>query len=158
MDGNLMEQFRERRKALSESRETYISIPGYSEIGLACKYRLLDGKELNEIVKKVRKQYQDEVDRGIFTAIDTMLAASLGLYIQQNGDFVSLDPEGRGEPYGYEPALATFIGDPEADTGRKVVISLFGGNDAALAMHNFKLNRWFQDTTRDANEELLGEV
>lgn len=155
---SLLEQIRERRKELSGDRKTYITIPGYDDIGLVAMYHLLDGKELDIITTRAQRQTRDRVDRGLYMACDVMIAACDGLYLDRGGsEYVPFDPKRRGEAFRYEQALADFCGF-EAETARQVVMGLFGNNDAALASHSFKLQRWFQDTMRDADEEFLGEL
>jgi hypothetical protein len=156
----LVDAIRAKRKEISENRETYLSVPGYEEIGLVVRYHLLDAKELNGIGDRVKKQTRDRVDRGMFAAADTLIAACDGLYIDKgNGEFVAFDPDKRGTPLRYERELAEFIGADETVTrARQVVFELFGYNDAALANHCAKLQRWFTNTTRDADEEFLGEA
>ena len=123
------------------------------------KYHLLDGKELDMIADKVKRQTRNRVDRGLFAAADTLIECCDGLYIAKDENvFEALDPDKRGTPLAYEPALGAFIGAVGADTARKVVFALFGENDSALAAHTMKLNRWFANTNRDADEDFLGEV
>jgi hypothetical protein len=154
----ILESIRTKRRELFENRSTYISIPGYEEIGLVAQYHLLDGKELDMIGDKVKRQVKNKVDRGILSAVDVFIAACDGLYLSRDGGtYVPFDPGRRGTPLRYEPELGSFIGADGADTARKVVFALFGDNDAAIGNHSMKLNRWFMNTTRDADEELLGE-
>jgi len=155
---SLLEQIRLRRRELSGDRKTYITIPGYDDLGLVAMYHLLDGKELDVITTRAQRQTRDRVERAIYMACDVMISACDGLYLDRGGsEYVPFDPQRRGEPFRYESALADFCGF-EAETARQVVMGLFGNNDAALASHSFKLQRWFQDTMRDADEEFLGEL
>jgi len=156
IDQNLLEQLRQRRKELFENRSAYISITGYEDLGLVCQYKLLDSKEMDRIAEKVRRQVKNKVDRGMFTAVDTFIEACEGLYLEREGAYVPFDPNRQGFPLKYEPALAEFLGF-SADSARKVVFGLFGDNDAAIAGHAMRLQRWFMNTSREADEDLLGE-
>jgi hypothetical protein len=154
---NVLEQIRQRRRSLFENRQTYLSIPGYEEIGLVAQYHLLDGHELNGIVEKVRRQTKDAVSRGINSSLDILITACDGLFLFREGEYVPFDPGYTGSPLDYNQGLAEFVGY-EANSARQVVQGLFGNNDAALAAHAMKLQRWFQNTTRDADQEFLGEM
>jgi|SRR5882672_5222381 len=152
----LFDQLRARRREIQENRQTYVSIPGYEEIGLCAQYHLLDGKIQERIVEKVKRQTKDRVDRGLFVAVDTMIQACDGLFLERDGQYIPFDPDRRGFAFKYEKALADFL-EYEADTARRVVFGLFGNNDSMIAAHVMKLNRWFQNTTRDADEEFAGD-
>ena len=155
---NLLEQVRLRRRELLEARQTYITIPGYDDLGLVAQYHLLDGKQLNMIGEKVNRQTKDRVTRGLYAAADQIIAACDGLYLERDGEYVPFDPYHTGVAMTFGPELARFLELGDVDNARSVVYELFGNNDSALAMHVYKLSRWFQDTTRDADEEILGEV
>lgn len=155
---NILESIRARRRSLLENRSTYIIVPGYDDIGLVASYHLLDGKELDMIGDKVKRQTRDRVERGLFAAADTMIAACDGLFLDRGqGEYVPFDPGRTGEPLRFGKELSEFIGADGADTARKSLFALFGNNDAAIGTHAMKLNRWFTNTTRDADEEFLGE-
>lgn len=154
---NILEQIRQRRRELLQNRQTYIPIPGYDDIGLVAQYHLLDGKEMTRIVDKVQRQTKNKVERGVSISIDTFIAACDGLYLNpEDGVYVPFDPGRTGSPLQYDPSLSDFLG-LDAPTARAVVRGLFGENDAAIAMHSMKLNRWFQDTSKSADDEFLGE-
>lgn len=156
---NLMDEIRKARRNLAENRQTYIQLPGYEHVGLVAQYHLLDGKQLDMIAERVKRQTKDRVDRGINAAVDTFIAACDGLFVEKDGGYAPLDPDNRGMPLRYEPSLAKFCDFyKEGMTARQVVFGLFGDNDAAIAGHAMKLNRWFMNTTSEVDDEFLGEI
>src|SRR5580765_2030555 len=158
-DRNLLDRIRAKRLELAERRSTYITVPGYEDIGLVVQYHLLDGKELDRIAEKVKRQMRDRVDRGLNAAADTLIAACDGFFLDKgSSEYAPFDPGNRGAPLRYEKELAEFLGVEEVATARDVVFMIFADNDVALANHAMKLNRWFTNTSRDADEEFLGEA
>lgn len=153
---NLIDQIRAKRQELLENTTCFISIPGYEEIGLVAQYRMMTAKEIETIASKSKKD-KDKVRRGMNIAIDTLIEACGGLYlIREDGAAIPFDPNKRGMALGYEKELADFLGF-EAVAARQVLRGLFGESDTMISGHAVKLQRWFMNTSRDADEELLGD-
>ena len=157
----LMERLRAERQGMAEDQSIDISIPGYGDPVLLCRYRLVEGRELQRIMDKVRRQTKDSFDRNLLTTVDTFIAACEGIYIKEpdsEEEPVPLDPDNTGAPMQYEPSLAKFLGF-EANNAREVVRGVFGENDNAIMQHGARLARWFGNTElTDTEEFLLGEV
>jgi hypothetical protein len=159
---SLLDVLAQRKKEQQEATEVYITIPGYDKppIILAAQYRLLEGKEIDEIGRRVTSQTKDRWQRQVFAAVDTFIAACTGFYYQEEGDSADTwKPLTLNQVLipGYTNELAQALRF-EATTAREVAFGLFGGNDVAIMQHNVRLSIWMGDTTRDVNQELLGEV
>jgi len=161
---NLLEQLAAKRREISDTREVDIPVPGYDTEPplLLIRYRLLDGHELTQIGIRIRRQQKgDRWMRALNAALDTFIAACVGIYVDLGeGDVQPLTY--KGEPiHGFTPELAEalqFEDDlPERASTRHIVMGLFANNDVAVTQHSYILNRWFQNTSLDINQEMLLE-
>jgi hypothetical protein len=160
-NSSLFEQLREKRAEAAAGTETFIPIPGYDSEApvLLAKYRVLDGKELDTIGRKVQKQTKDRWNRQILAAMDSCIAACEGMYIDM------LD--------GSEPQPLTFNEIPilgftgelaqalqyEATNAREVFSGLFLGNEVAMIQHNVRLSLWMGNTSRKVDQDMfMGEA
>lgn len=157
----LLDQLAAKRKEISENKETFLPVPGYDKEPplLLIKYRLLDGPDLAKIGQRVRKQFKGQWDRQLFGAIDTFIAACLGIYVDL-GDGNPKPLTVKGEPVtGFTRDLAEgmeFADElADADVHRNVVIGLFAKNDVAISQHNYLLSRWMADTSIDVSSEMF---
>lgn len=158
---NLLEQLAAKRKEISETRETFISVPGYDREPplLLVRYELLEGNTLVKIGDKVRREVKDKWQRQLFAAVDTFIAACVGIFVDYgdgtppqpltyNGQIVTGFNQDLAEALQFSGELS----DPPS--ARSVVFKLFADNDAALSKHNYMLNRWFTDPTLDVAGEM----
>lgn len=158
---NLLEQLAAKRKELSDTKETFIPVPGYDRHPplLLVRYKMLAGPELNIIGEKIRREVKDRLQRSMLAAVDTFIAAAIGLFVDQ-GDNKPPEPlTYQGVTItGFTPELAEalqFTGElSDPPTARSIVFKLFADNDSAIAKHNYMLNRWFTDPTLDVGEEM----
>lgn len=159
---SLLEQLAAKREEISNKKETFIPIPGYDVDPplLLAKYRLLEGPELAGIADKARRETKSRWDRGMTAGLDTILMACIGIFVDTgNGKPVPLTLNGQ-EITGFNDDLAVALkfNDklPEGFVHRDVLYGLFGGNEVAIAEHNFRLNRWFGNTSIDVSQDLFG--
>lgn len=160
----LLDQLAERRRAIAETREKLIPVPGYDEDPplLLINYRLLDGPEIDRMTTKVMREVKGRWDRNMTMAVDTFIAACLGIFVDPDGKGKDIRPlQYQGEPvvgFSEELALALKFREelPEQLTARAVVFGLFGNNDVSIAAHNMQLNAWFRNTATDVTMEFLG--
>lgn len=165
---SLFDQLASAREETAENRETFIVIPGYESSGmdLLARYRLVDGPELEEIARRVegkgKRRQRGLWSKNLSAALDTMARACTGIYIQRPTDEEPVPLTVGGEAVsGYgDPNLKTAlkIKDESIDTTRKMIVKVFCDNELAISSHSVKLNRWFQNTGLEVDEELLGEA
>jgi hypothetical protein len=159
---NLLEQLAAKRQEISENREVDIPVPGYDMEPplLLIRYKLLDGHALTQIGRRIRSQGGgDQFSRALNAAVDTFVAACVGMYVDLgDGQPTPLTYQGEHlKGFTIELAEALQFADklPENATSRHVAMGLFGGNDVAITQHSFVLNRWFQNTSLDVNQEFF---
>jgi hypothetical protein len=158
---SLLESLRARRKEQVESNETFITLPGYDKRPpyLKAQYRLLEGKEVDIIARKVMAETKDSWQRQILTAVDAFIAACTGLYYDEDDGKGNQPMTYRGETImGYGPDLAAALEIEGAETARACVFGVFADNDMAIMQHNVKLSLWMSDTTRKVDGDFLGEM
>jgi len=159
---NLLEQLAAKRREISDNREVTIVVPGYETDPplLLIRYKLLDGATLTRLGEKIRRQGKDRWQRALNAACDTFITAVVGFYVDIAGDG-NLEPlTYKGEHItGFTLELAEalqFADDlPDPPTTRSIVMGLFAHNDVAVTQHSFALNRWFQNTSLDVNQEMM---
>jgi hypothetical protein len=162
-DSSLVDLFREELKELADAEFVYIPIKGYDRTGLQVKYTMPEsGKLLDDIARRVARQYKDNYSRNLYISIDTMIFLCGGVYVQPDGvgEPVMLDPQETGEPCLFDERLAELMGmNGTGGSERAVVKRLFGGNELAINAHAEKLARWLQNTKANVEAELwqLGE-
>src|SRR5438105_575959 len=91
---SLLDSLRKQREVLAETRETFISIPGYEDSGLEllARYRLVNGPELEKLDRKTETREKRRGRAGsrwatnLGGALDTMALACNGVFIQGEGD------------------------------------------------------------------------
>lgn len=148
---------KERQKTLGATT-CYIDVTGYAGRLVAC-YRLMDGKELELIGKRVERQAQDQAEKLVWGSADILIAACEGFYLRADDD--TLHPLlVEGEHVKYDENLAEFLDYKEqVKSARDVVIGLFADNDMALVQHQVRYARWMADPSKDPNQEALpGEL
>lgn len=160
-DPNLLGQLAAKRREISTTRETFIPVPGYDREPplLLIKYRLLEGPELTMIGEKIRREVRGSWDRQMFAAVDTFIAACVGIFVDK-GDGKPVPVTYEGFPItGFNEDLAKALQFrdelPDPPSARSVVFGLFASNDVAISQHNYVLNRWFSDTSINVSEEML---
>lgn len=151
---NLLDVLRQERIEAAED-EKLISVPGYDRIPLFVKYRMIDGSEIRKIGAKNRKN-PNEWDRNLMTAIDVMITAAVGIYVEVEGDIRPLTWQG-AEITGYTEELAQALQMKNADTARKVVLELFHNIETYVASHSAQLQAWFAGTSNQLDRIFLGE-
>lgn len=164
---NLVDQLAAKRKVISETKETFIPVPGYDQQPplLLARYRLLDGPELSRLGDKISREVKGRWERQIYASIETFIAACVGFYIDK-GDGKPVPMVHDGSPVtGYTVALAEALqyrdeipDGPDHVVARAVAFGLFVNNDVAISEHAFRLNRWFSNTSIDVSQDLLGNL
>ena len=157
---SLLEGLRQKNRDL-QNKETYINIPGYDDAPpiMKAKYRLLEGKEIDDIMTKVMKEVKGNWDRQVLSAVDMFIAACEGMFVDIG--------DGAEEPYqmktnegteilGYNPDLAAALELQGTETARQVVFAVFANNEAAIMQHNVKLSLWMSNTSRKVDDDFLG--
>jgi len=160
---SFVDVFREELKELAEAETCFIPVKGYERTGLQIRYAMPEnGKQLDNIARKVTREFKDAYSRNLYISIDTMIVLCDGVFVQPQGveEPVMLDPEEFGQPCQFDERLAQIMGmNGATGSARQVVKHLFGGNELAIMAHSERLSRWLQNTKADLEAEIwqLGE-
>lgn len=161
---SMMEQLREERSSAAPDTAD-IDVPGYSG-KLICRYKVVEGKVLANIGKRVARQVKDDADRQLYGTVDVLIAACEGLYFRSpaNDQLYPIDPDlpaqgtpaenGTAATYAH-PSLPSYFGFSSEDA-RGNVFGIFKGNDTAIIAHGITLSRWMADTSKGVDESWLG--
>jgi hypothetical protein len=113
-DASLVDLLKQDLQEITENKEVFIPIVGYEKTGLAVRYRLPEnGKELDNIGRKVMREYKDQFSRNLYIGMDTMIHLCIGLYVKPPGisdEYVEFDPELEGSPVGFDYRMAAVLG------------------------------------------------
>lgn len=156
---SLFDNLREKRTELGKNQTIILPIPGYDNDPpvLMAKYRLMTGKELEDIAQRVSRQTKDRSQRQILAAVDTFINCCEGIYVDlEDGEGPKPLSNLQDQPIrGYNQDLADTLQFP-AENARQVVFGIFADNDIAIMQHNVRLGLWMSNTSRKVDDDFLG--
>lgn len=155
---SVVDLLRRKREEVADAKTVDIAVPGYNNSPpiLLIRYHLIDGPTMDRIGRKIMRQTKDKWSRQVFAAIDTMIEAIEGFYVDMQDGSEVRPLTLHGDPVTtFGPELQEVL-QLEAQTARETVQELFNHNDVALASHNVQLSRWMGNTTGEVDEEFLG--
>jgi hypothetical protein len=161
----MMDQLRKQHQDIRDGHATTkLQVPGYSG-KLVAEYRVLDIRnELDKITVKVRQQYSKMGEIALFTTLDVLVVACVGLYYN-NGEKLRPISESIGPnepPICYDDRLAEFLAldlsEAEGSFARETVYQAFGKNEQAIIDHGRLLNAWMSDTSREVMGDFLNTL
>ena len=154
---SLLDTFQAELDEIASTKSVMIPVKGYEKTGLQVRYGMPEnGKHLDQLARRVQREYKDAFSRNLYIAIDTMIDLCEGIYVQPEDvpEPVMLDPHDTGEPCEFDVTLAELMGmNGMSGSARQVVRRLFGNNDFAVMAHAEKLSRWLQNTKADLELE-----
>jgi hypothetical protein len=160
---SISDRLRRQRKNISEQTTTDVDIPGYNG-DLFCRYKLLDGAELDAIMRRARSSVNGRLEQVRIATMDNIINSCEEFWLRDEGkEFpVRQHPDVKSDlPVRYDETLAEFMGFkaelPEPLTARSVLLAVFGGNDIAVSAHGAVLARWMMRSGTEL-DELLGGV
>ena len=156
---SIFENLRDKRTELGKNQTIILTIPGYDNEPpvLMAKYRLMTGKELDDIANRVSRETKDRSQRQTLAAVDTFITCCEGIYYDMmDGEGPIPFPSLNDMPVmGFNQDLADALQFP-AETSRQVVFGIFADNDIAIMQHNVRLGMWMSNTSRKMDEDFLG--
>ena len=160
---SISDRLRRQRKVISEQKTTDVDIPGYNG-DLFCRYKLLDGTDLDRIIRKARTNTHNRGEQMLAATLDNIITSCVEFYLRDDGKEFPMREHPDVEqdiPVKYDEVLAEFLGFkselPEPATARSVLLGVFGGNDIAVSAHGAVLARWMMRGGVEV-DELLGGV
>lgn len=160
---SMMDRLRRRRAEVAEAHTTKIPVPLLSDpeqnFRLKVEHRLMDRGETAKIGMRNRRTAKgDRSEFQYLVLLDVIINSTEGFWYQE-GENEDRPLENGSGPISRWEELATFLGyDGTSPTARDALTFCFGGNEFAIGDHGFALNRWFSNTGRDVDEEMLGEL
>lgn len=161
---SLMDRLRRRREEVATAHTTKIPVPLLSDpeqgFRLKIEHRLMDRAETAKIGRRNRKPAKG--DQGEFQYLvlqDLIINSTEGFWFQEGDGEEQPLTNGNDAPITRWEEMARFMGyEGEPETARDALNYCFGGNEFAIGDHGFLLNRWFSNTGRNIDEEMLGEL
>lgn len=162
---NLMEQLRAQRQEALDDTSVDLPLPSniYSDPIVLVRYRMVDARETQRIMKKVQRQTKGEYERNLYTTMDTLITACEGIFVlpadAEPGDKpqpLTLNGEG---PLLFDERLAEWMGI-EAQSARQTLLEFFANKETAIMVTGAKLARWQagEDPATISDEWMLGEA
>jgi hypothetical protein len=159
-DGSLLGLIRSQQRDLAKGKTIDIPIAGYHRPELVARYRFLDMEEGKLLGERIRKQFDDDVDKAEALLLWPMIEACEGLFARQGDKLEPVELPDGGGPCRYDGRLETFFGVPDAEhtgTAKGALLVAFKGNGHAAIKHGRVLAEWFGDTSKTI-DQLLGEA
>jgi hypothetical protein len=145
-------RLRERRVELAQGRTKLMEVPGFNG-DLIAEYRALTWQELQDVGKRVRKEFTTEGDRILYGAVDMLIAACTQILINVNGKMKPLSEEEL--PIRFDGELAEALGF-KASTAREALQGAFN-NDLAIVSTAMSLTQWMEGERQEVDQTLMGE-
>jgi hypothetical protein len=170
---SVLDRLRARREEVRQQRVLDLAIPGYQD-ELVARYHPVPFKVFEDDDRKRRKT--GKRDPGLLVAaIDQVIACCEMILVKDPGHEdcvtdndgnmteyrpIDTDAASVGAPVKWEARLAKLIGIPDDETqaGKAgLVVQRVFCNDTAIIHHASMLGVWLRDTTKEVDENLLGE-
>lgn len=131
-----------------------IAIPGYNG-QLIARFKWVPANELVATSKSLTA-IKNPTQQQLAAAADALVACNEEILVKVDGKLESLQHEGEPVTFSYGTGLLLALGLSPVSSARECVFAVFG-NDYALADVCQRLMVWLEDTTRQVDEEHLGE-
>jgi hypothetical protein len=129
-----------------------LPVPGYNGL-LVVSYKWVPYSRLSATAKSLGK-IKDQLEQQVAAAADTLVATCDEILINDAGELHSFSPA--PVTFADSEALAEALGFPKADSSRQTCYSVFN-NEYAMIDAAFKVSSWLEDTSKQVDEEFLGE-
>lgn len=155
---SLLGRIKEQREERLKDESLTLPIPTWGG-DLLARYRVMDRKEMMSLARRVREIQRKTGNADAATGdTDFILKACECVLVKdpESGEIKELDDPQTGMLVGYDQRLAQALG-LEVEKARDVLLHLFNNNAVAIGAHALKIARWMQDTSREVDDEVLGE-
>lgn len=159
---SLLDRLRAQQRDYATGKSLDLPITGRKHPELVARYRFLDVDETQAIAKRIDergydpKQFEDRAALSEDILFLPMIEACEGLFAREGDKLEPVDPDGRGAAK-FDGRLETFFDLEPSGSAREAILVAFLGNGHAALAHARKLQSWFGDTSKTA-EQLLGEA
>lgn len=153
--GSILDQLRDKRRALSQDKTKVIDVAGYGG-QLAVEYGRMDYDELSPLLNKMAKVKSSQAELNIMTDVLVRACRSVLVRPEDGGKLTALNevvPEFGDDPVRYDKRLAEACElKVDATRARLICQGLFN-NDLALVAHSNELIEWMKDSEEEASED-----
>ena len=80
---SLMEQLRARRDEIAETRDTFLTLPGFEDMGFLIKHRLMSRFDIEQIGKRVSREVKNRGERNMRILVDQIIESTSGFFYQE---------------------------------------------------------------------------
>lgn len=131
-----------------------LPIPGF-EGKLLARFKWVPADELAATSKSLRS-IKDPTQQQLAAVADALVACNDEVYVKVNDKLEALLHEGAPVTFSNGIGLTLALGLPSPRSARDCVVAVFG-NEYAMVDTATKLMSWLEDTTREVDEQHLGE-
>jgi hypothetical protein len=143
-----------RARIGANAKPVNIAIPGYGG-NLVARFRWVPANELAATSKSIMA-IKNPTQQQLAAAADALVACNDEILVRVNDKLESLQHGGDPVTFAEGDGLLVALGLPPVSNARDCVMAVFG-NDYAVADTAGKLMLWLEDTSRQVDEEHLGE-
>jgi hypothetical protein len=143
-----------RARIGANAKPVSIAIPGYGG-NLVARFRWVPANELAATSRSIMA-IKNPTQQQLAAAADALVACNDEILVRVNGELESLQHGGEPVTFAEGAGLCVALGLPAPSSARECVMAVFG-NDYAVADTAGKLMAWLEDTSRQVDEEHLGE-
>jgi hypothetical protein len=159
----LLDEIRDLREEAKRDHHLILEVPGLKG-KLGVRYKVIDSDQTEKIAKRLRKVKQS---RNLIGSIDTLITACDQIVVHDPGHVKCLlDDDGELTewrpidpsspiPVRFDSRLAEILHLPSSEA-REIVAAVFQ-SDLSIIQQNVRVSRWMTDTTREVDDDLLGE-
>lgn len=160
---NLLSALRRNYTEIGATKTVDIDLPGFTSPALVVRYQWVSSSDLARGADRLRR-IKPEAKRNLYAAADTLAMCCDEIFVRTEDDdeLVPLAQllDGDDTPVRFDGRLADALGVPAPEgsehVGRRMVIAAFKRNDHALPRQAAALSKWLTDTSREVDEDLLG--
>lgn len=155
---SVLDEVRSMRAKLGAGADPFkVPVPGFDG-ALVLVNRWVPLRSLSKVAQNLTS-IEQPMELRIAAAADTLQKTVTEILIRvPDGSggvvFRSLNPSGVPIDFS-DPSVATYVGQPEAKTGRENVESLFGNEYALINVADMVVS-WLQDTSKAHEKQILG--
>lgn len=153
---SILGRLRARRDEIAAAQFIDLPVPRWEDPVLKARYRPLE----HEVIRKgfqTQRKAKDKAAAEVNTNADLLIAACMGVYAEEDGKQMSLNPNGPDEEWTtFDPDLAASLGLPENATARQVVRAVYFTDGDVIATGR-RIIEFSGYQLEEGDDELLGE-
>lgn len=152
-DASILDRIGALREEQRSEKHLDLAVPALQEL-VWLRFRVIPFQQTQSMAKRLQKEKL--ADDALVGATDTLIAACEQVMVREQPDaeLRAIDPAA-ATPIRLDSQLAELL-KLDASTAREVVYRLFE-NDYAIVQMAIKVSRWMADTSKEVDDDFLGE-